>query len=50
MWVAREQQRQARDVAVVFSGLVGTPYEHISNGSRIQLLIALEQFFKHQSG
>ena len=50
MRVAREQQRHACDVAVVFTGLVGTSHQYISNGRSIQLLISLEQFFKYQSG
>ena len=48
--VSREQQRHSCDVAVVFTGLVGTSHQYISNCRSIQLLISLEQFFKCQSG
>ncbi len=42
-WEPGEQQRHATDVAVVFTGLIGTPVNHIVDASAVEAGISLEE-------
>jgi hypothetical protein len=44
-----QQQRHARDVAVVFAGLVGAAVDHVVDGAPVDFLVALHQRLERYS-